>query len=154
MRFKYFIYFILIAHILVNYGCSTSSKSFLFIEQEHETVKEFVSSKKFEEYQANYISEDTIAYGFYARNSPIESIFLFENGKCNYQKVLIYCSVCAERIKDDIITDKRYKFKKVEDSNNYISKKNPNIILRMKETNVGANSCSEIQIYNIDQSKQ
>ena len=135
---------VLFCSLLLIAGCSPS-KSFVEVGMSKEEVLN-IYTDFFESYDVDHrISKDTILYGFYVKNQPVESIMLFKNDTCYYQEINMYCSICYDKAIRDILRDKRYNFE-VLDAANYRSTKQPNIIMRIKDNPLKEESCSKIRI--------
>jgi len=79
-------------------------------------------------------------------SQPFEAVFLFENDTCHFQRLKIYCSPCADKIVNNIVNDKNYKFE-VLDPVNFVSRSRENIVMRLKEQRDQDGDCNEISIY-------
>ena len=62
-------------------------------------------------------NEDTLFVLSFLNNTPFEGLYIFENDKCSFQELNIYCSPCADKAIDDIIDNKNYKFQAVDPIN-------------------------------------
>lgn len=65
---------------------------------------------------------DTLGFVYVHENQPMEVFYFLKDGECYLQTLNLYCSICADKMVEDILKDKRYKFK-VHDVKNYISTK-------------------------------
>jgi len=81
-------------------------------------------------------------------DQPFESTFYFDNNKCYFQEINIYCSRCTRDIVDQILLDPRYVFKAESDSR-YISEKDPTMIMQLKETSSNSESCDNVRVFKL-----
>jgi hypothetical protein len=92
---------------------------------------------------------DTLLVKFPLESNPMDVMYLFKNDTCFYQQINLYCSPCAEVMLHRIIRDKRYKFEEI-DGINYISRKQPNIVLRLGGNIKDENICTDIRVIRLD----
>lgn len=95
-----------------------------------------------------YRKSDSLVVLSFIKNTPYEAIFLFENDTCYYERLKIYCSPCADHVVEEILEDKDYNFE-VIDPVNYISTKQTNVVMRLKEAIDENGNCNEISIYKL-----
>lgn len=92
--------------------------------------------------------KDSLVVLSYMNSMPFEAVFLFENDTCNFQRLKIYCSPCADKVVENIVNDKDYKFE-VLDPVNYVSRTDEKIVMRLKEQRDQVGDCNEISIYKL-----
>ena len=147
---KYFS--ILILALLFLNSCKTSkSISLAMVGDDYKHVKEFFTGAD-EHYDHPdvklYEKTDSLVVISTLNHNPFEAIFLFENDTCFFQRLSVYCSPCADVVVDGIVKDEDYNFE-VVDPVNYISTRDGNIVMRLKEKIDKQGNCNEITIYKI-----
>ncbi len=149
MYYKYGVLFIC-GFIL--FSCSPKSttqiKSLALIGKDYKEIKEnipYSHGAKYQETADADVVSDTLIVLSYVNNAPFEGLFLFENDKCYYEKLNIYCSPCADQLVSDIMKDDNFDFVAI-DNVNFISQKDSSIVLRLKEKLTDIGNCNEITI--------
>jgi|GEM_PF-4653713 len=146
---KSFLFFV---SLLMLFGCSDRITSYALVGEsmtiakaQHEEYRKFFqrSGGEFN----SIIRKDTLGFSTYVRSQPIESISIFKNDTCVFQEINIYCSPCADKAVQQLLSDKRYKFEAV-DERNYMSTTELNVIMRLKSIE-DSTSCSNVTIRSV-----
>ena len=93
----------------------------------------------------NYIKGDSLLIFSKMDNNPLEILAIFKKDTCISQIMNIYCSPCAEKILDDILSDNKFKFHAVDEVN-YISLSKQGVVLRLKDKPTPQGNCNQVLI--------
>lgn len=124
------------------------------VNESRESIDEFWSNAEDpEHYWHSYYTKVTLKDSLFiildGERQPMEVMYSFKGDTCIFQHMNLYCSPCAERAVNNILSDKRYRFKEI-DGVNYISKNQKGVVLRLGSSLKDDTVCSEIKIIRLD----